>query len=152
MHQPSFRGVVAALSRRLPRPSLSDDIICTMPGGGAVLVSMMGLTRTGRTSLSRRFSPCCPAKRAWIACTAIAICCPTSSTVLAQCMSAVPIPSPPTSAGPRHARVSNIWSPAGRSSSCICSDPSHQRGRHICPGNLRLFPHIARLSLLPPVS
>src|SRR5437588_2036409 len=38
------------------------------------------------------------------------------------------IPSPPTTAGPRHARVSNIWSPAGRSSSGICSDPSHQRG------------------------
>src|SRR6266851_1421876 len=38
------------------------------------------------------------------------------------------IPSPPTTARPRHARVSNIWSPAGRSSSGICSDPSHQRG------------------------
>jgi hypothetical protein len=37
------------------------------------------------------------------------------------------IPSP-TTAGPRHARASNIWSPARRSSSGICSDPSHQWG------------------------
>jgi hypothetical protein len=63
------------------------------------------------------------------------------------------IPSPPTTAGPRHARVSNIWSPAGRSTTCICSDSPHHRGWHICPRNLRLDPHIAaRLSLLLPVS
>src|SRR5882724_8894228 len=63
------------------------------------------------------------------------------------------IPSPPTTAGPRHARVSNIWSPAGRSTTCICSDSPHHWGRHICPRNLRLDPHIApRLSLLLPVS
>src|SRR5882762_3739862 len=63
------------------------------------------------------------------------------------------IPSPPTTAGPRHARVSNIWSPAGRSTTCICSDSPHHRGWHICLRNLRLDPHIAaRLSLLLPVS
>jgi hypothetical protein len=63
------------------------------------------------------------------------------------------IPSPPTTAGPRHARVSNIWSPAGRNTTCICSDSPHHRGWHICPHNLRLDPHIAaRLSLLLPVS
>jgi hypothetical protein len=63
------------------------------------------------------------------------------------------IPSPPTTAGPRHARVSNIWSPAGRSTTCICSDSPHHQGWHICPRNLRLDPHIAaRLSLLLPVS
>src|SRR5712671_2608117 len=63
------------------------------------------------------------------------------------------IPSPPTTAGPRHARVSYIWSPAGRSSACICSRSPHQRGWHICPRNLRLDPHIApRLALLLPVS
>jgi tRNA-dihydrouridine synthase len=62
-------------------------------------------------------------------------------------------PAPPTTAGPRHARVSNIWSPAGRSTTCICSDSPHHRGWHICPHNLRLDPHIAaRLSLLLPVS
>src|SRR6267378_7523755 len=63
------------------------------------------------------------------------------------------IPSPPTTAGPRHARVSNIWSPAGRSTTRICSDSPHHRGWHICPHNLRLDPHIAaRRSLLLPVS
>lgn len=63
------------------------------------------------------------------------------------------VPSPPTTARPRHSRVSNICSPAGRSSSGICSDPPHQRGWHICPGNLRLDPHIAPcLALLLPVS
>src|SRR6267143_3760043 len=63
------------------------------------------------------------------------------------------IPSPPTTAGPRHARVSNIWSPAGRSTTCICSDSPHHWGWHICLRNLRLDPHIAaRLSLLLPVS
>jgi hypothetical protein len=63
------------------------------------------------------------------------------------------VPSPPTTAGPRHARVSNIWPPAGRSSSCIYSDSSHHRGWHNCRRNLRLDPHIApRLALLLPVS
>jgi len=62
-------------------------------------------------------------------------------------------PVTPTTAVPRHAHVSNISSPAGRSSSSTCSDPSHQMGWHICPGNLRLDPHIApRLSPLLPVS
>ena len=57
---------------------------------------------------------------------------------------------PPTTAGPRDARVSNIWSPAGRSRARI--DPPHPWGWRICRGNLRLDPRIARLSLLPPVS
>jgi hypothetical protein len=61
------------------------------------------------------------------------------------------VPSqPPTTAGPRDARVPNIWSPAGRSRAHI--DPLHRWGWRICRGNLRLDPHIARLSLLPPVS
>jgi hypothetical protein len=61
------------------------------------------------------------------------------------------VPSqPPTTAGPRDARVPNIWSPAGRSRARI--DPLHRSGWRICRGNLRLDPHIARLSLLPPVS
>ena len=67
---------------------------------------------------------------------------------LAQWMS-----SPPTTAGARHARVSNIWSRAGRSTTCICYCSSHYRGSHICPRNLRLDSHIApRPSLLLPVS
>jgi CheY-like chemotaxis protein len=36
--------------------------------------------------------------------------------------------SPPTTAGARHARVSNIWSRAGRSTTCICYCSSHYRG------------------------
>jgi hypothetical protein len=50
------------------------------------------------------------------------------------------------------ARVSNIWSPAGRSCACMYYYWSHQWGWHICPHNLRLDPHIARLSLLLPLS
>src|SRR5258705_13884589 len=62
------------------------------------------------------------------------------------------IPSPPTTAGSRYTCVSNIWLPAGRSGSCICYHSSHHRGWHICPRNLRLDPHIPRLSLLLPVN
>jgi hypothetical protein len=61
--------------------------------------------------------------------------------------------SPPTTAGARHARVSNIWSRAGRSTTCICYCSSRYRGSHICPRNLRLDSHIAPCpSLLLPVS
>ena len=71
---------------------------------------------------------------------------------LAQWMSAVRSLTA-TTARLRHARLSNIWSPAGRSTTCICYYSPHHRGLHICPRNLRLDPHIApRMSLLLPVS
>src|SRR5260370_2079637 len=52
------------------------------------------------------------------------------------------IPSPPTTAGPRHARVLNILSPAGRGTPFIFSDSVPHRGSHICPRNLLLHPPI----------